>query len=519
MTDKIEFTPDYGQKENSNIIKVLGVGGGGSNAVTHMYSDGIVGVDFLICNTDQGHLNRCPIPEKLLLGAGLGAGANPEVATQYANECKEKIKEFIGKETKMIFITAGMGKGTGTGASPVIAEIAHEMGILTIGVVTAPFEFEGDDRLRIANEGIEKMAKHIDSLIIVKNENILELYPDLEIDQAYEQANDVLKNAVKCIAELITVDYTQNVDFNDIQTIMKNSGKAMLGLASASGEDRVQKVIDDALSCPLLDNSEISEAQSFLFFVSYGPNNKLKIAELKKLTQHFKGLQAKNARVIWGQGVDNNLDDQIKLSVIVTRFNDKKPEDVATTTNNTNTIITDDQSSQETFVTTLSCGKELNEDTNPIQVTKNINGSVVVDLPVDNTPVQTQVINTPVVENTAIPYVGTAEVQAQPINNTIIETPQQIVTPVNNIPQTYTTSNVATFDPRPEPVKVSTNMDLLNDDNFESVVNTPTILRTQKLAEATAAQTQVETVVETSVNRSFYEAPNDRSNFFSCIAD
>ena len=322
MTDKITFTPDYGEKANpSSIIKVIGVGGGGSNAVRHMYSEGIVGVDFLICNTDRGHLESTPVPDKLLLGNGLGAGAQPEVARQYAMESKERIQEFIGKETRMLFITAGMGKGTGTGASPVIAEIAHDMGILTIGVVTTPFKFEGAERSRLANEGIAELAKHVDSLITIKNQNVIKYYNDEDCDTAFGYADDVLKNAVKCIAELITVNYAQNVDFNDVQTIMKDSGKAMLGLAVAQGENRVEKVVQDALDCPLLDESAISEAQNFLFFISYGPDKKLKMSELDSLTEKFEKIQSRNARVIWGRGMDESLGESIKLSVIVTNFN------------------------------------------------------------------------------------------------------------------------------------------------------------------------------------------------------
>lgn len=323
MTDKLDFTTvDYGAKENpASIIKVIGVGGGGSNAVKHMFSEGIVGVDFLICNTDRGHLESTPVPDKLLLGNGLGAGARPEVARQYALESKEKIQEFIGKDTKMLFITAGMGKGTGTGASPVIAEIAHEMGILTIGVVTTPFRFEGQERVKQADEGIAELTKHVDSLITIKNQNVIKYYNDEDIDMAFGYADDVLKNAVKCIAELITVNYAQNVDFNDVETIMKDSGKAMLGLATACGENRVEKVVQDALDCPLLDESAISDAQNFLFFISYGPEKKLKMSELDQLTEKFEKIQSRNARVIWGRGLDETLGDSIKLSVIVTKFN------------------------------------------------------------------------------------------------------------------------------------------------------------------------------------------------------
>lgn len=324
MTDRIDFTPDYGARENSSIIKVIGVGGGGSNAVKHMYSEGIVGVDFLVCNTDQGHLKNNPVPEKLLLGSGLGAGANPDIARQFATESKDKIREFIGQETKMLFITAGMGKGTGTGASPVIAEVAQEMGILTIGVVTYPFRFEGKHRQKLADKGIEELSNFVDSLIVVKNQNILTYYKDQSMLKAYSYADDVLKNAVKCIAELITVEYNQNVDFNDVQTVMKSSGKAMLGLATASGEDRVERVVGDALNCPLLDTTCITNARNFLFFISYGTEANFSTTELEQLTDRFYDLQSDDAHIIWGQGVDESLGDAIKLSIIITNFNNEE---------------------------------------------------------------------------------------------------------------------------------------------------------------------------------------------------
>jgi len=323
MRDQINFTPDYGeQKITNSIIKVIGVGGGGGNAVKHMYREGIIGVDFLICNTDQQVLESNQVPSKLVLGnSGLGAGAKPEVARDFAMESREKIIEFIGKETKMLFITAGMGKGTGTGAAPVIAEIAQEMGILTIGVVTFPFKFEGNIRVKHAEEGIEELRKYVDSLIVVKNQNILKIYCDETMDAAFGFADDILKNAVKCIAELITVKADQNIDFNDIQTVMKNSGPAMLGLAEARGENRIEEVVNAALTCPLLDENQVTNAKNFLFFISYGKEAPLKISELGELTEKFERFKSSTSDVIWGRALDENLGDAIKLSVIVTNYN------------------------------------------------------------------------------------------------------------------------------------------------------------------------------------------------------
>ncbi|MCL2245615.1 MAG: cell division protein FtsZ [Lentimicrobiaceae bacterium] len=321
MRERIDFTPDYGTKATQSIIKVIGVGGGGGNAVKHMYKEGIVGVDFLICNTDRNALEASPIPSKLVLGeSGLGAGANPEVARQFALTSREEIINFIGTETKMLFITAGLGKGTGTGAAPVVAEIANELGILTIAVVTLPFRFEGTTSAQFAEAGIAELKKYVDSLIIIKNQNIIKYYHDEELDRAFGYADDVLKNAVKCIAELITVNLEQNIDFNDVNSIMRKSGAAMLGIAEASGEKRIDDVIEGVLQCPLLTEEHISNARNFLFSISYGSEKKLRICELEKLTDKFEELKSKNSHVIWGRSEDPTLGDKIKLSVIISKY-------------------------------------------------------------------------------------------------------------------------------------------------------------------------------------------------------
>lgn len=351
MTEKKHFEPDYGTKANTSIIKVIGIGGGGGNAVKHMYKDGIQGVDFLICNTDRVALERNPIPEKLVLGeSGLGAGANPEVARQLAEESREQIIEFIGHDTKMLFLTAGMGKGTGTGATPIVAQIAKELGILTVAVVTEPFRFEGEITAKHAEDGIRELKKHVDSLIIVKNQNILKYYNDLDFDTAFGHADDVLKNAVKCIAELITINLDQNIDFNDVKSIMQNSGPAMLGLAEAEGEDRVKKVVEGALSCPLLSEEHITNAKNFLFSLSYGPDDKFTINEFDELTQLLSSLRSNNARVIWGRTEDTTLKNKIKLAVIVTNYaiDEVMITDIG---NGQVTILNDDKINQVPLIT------------------------------------------------------------------------------------------------------------------------------------------------------------------------
>ena len=327
MRERIDFNPDYGAKATQSIIKVIGVGGGGGNAVKHMYKEGIIGVDFLICNTDRNALDASPIPSKLVLGeSGLGAGAKPEVARQFALDSREQIIDFIGTETKMLFITAGLGKGTGTGAAPVVAEIAKELGILTIAVVTLPFKFEGTTSSQFAEAGLTELRKHVDSLIIIKNQNIIKHYNDEEADKAFGYADDVLKNAVKCIAELITVNLEQNIDFNDVSSIMRDSGTAMLGIAEASGENRIDEVLESALKCPLLTEEHISDARNFLFSICYGSEKKLRISELEKLTDKFEELKSKNSHVIWGRSEEPALGDKIKLSVIISNYSTDSKE-------------------------------------------------------------------------------------------------------------------------------------------------------------------------------------------------
>lgn len=487
MTDKIDFTPDYGAKENSSIIKVIGVGGGGSNAVKHMYSEGIVGVDFLICNTDQGHLEKCPIPDKLQLGPGLGAGAKPEIARQFAMESKERIQEFIGKETKMLFITAGMGKGTGTGASPVIAEVAHEMGILTIGVVTYPFRFEGPKRQKLADQGINELSKYVDSLIVVKNQNILTYYKDQSMQKAYGYADDVLKNAVKCIAELITIDYGQNVDFNDVQTSMKDSGKAMLGIATASGENRIERVVDDALNCPLLDTTVIKNAKNFLFFISYGPDANFSAEELEQLTDRFYDLQSDEADIIWGQGLDESLGDAIKLSVIITNFSSAEEN------KESHTIITE---SNDLISTSQKIGTTIIDDTpisqpQPTQIPNDLGSLISQD-----TPVTAQAPSTPVSAPASNVYVFE--------NDQVFQRPAPEKTVINNMVS------------GPQRIEEERNPLFSTEDEFQNIVDTPTILRMNNNRTATMAAA---TATATMEAHSTYEVANDMHEFFTDIAD
>ncbi|MDR1758852.1 MAG: cell division protein FtsZ [Bacteroidales bacterium] len=329
MREEQFFEPVYEDRSTGqSIIKVIGVGGGGGNAVEHMYSEGIVGVDFLICNTDRQALEQNQVPAKLVLGdSGLGAGADPEVAKNYALSCKDKIAEFIGDHTRMLFITAGMGKGTGTGAAPVIAEIAQEMNILTIGVVTFPFNFEGEERAKYAENGIAKLKDHVDALIVIQNQKIFKFFRNDSMLKAFGYANDVLKNAVKCIAEVITKNGLINVDFNDVVKVLKNSGPAMLGLATASGENRVETVVEAAMTCPLLEEDRIAGARNVLFFLTGG--EEIGSSEFENLTTKLREYISKDVGLIFGMAIDPSMGDAIQLALIVSNYDmPQKPKEI-----------------------------------------------------------------------------------------------------------------------------------------------------------------------------------------------
>ena len=325
-------------KENSSIIKVLGVGGGGSNAVNHMYRQGINGVDFLVCNTDQQALDISPIPFKVQLGAtlteGRGAGSLPEVGKNAAIENIDDIKEIINKNTKMVFITAGMGGGTGTGAAPVIAKAAKEMGVLTVGIVTMPFFFEGRKRRQQAEAGIEEIREQVDTLMIINNEKLREMCGNLPIAQAFAMADDVLTTAAKGIAEIITRTGYINVDFEDVRTVMCDSGVAIMGSAAAEGEDRATKAVEKALSSPLLNDNNIKDARYVLLNITFG-NQEVLMDEISDITDYIQEEAGASADVIWGYGMDESLGDSLSVTIIATGFHqnsstssnfEKKPE-------------------------------------------------------------------------------------------------------------------------------------------------------------------------------------------------
>jgi cell division protein FtsZ len=310
-------------KDTSSIIKVIGVGGGGSNAVNHMYGQGIFGVDFVVCNTDRQALDISPVPYKIQLGPSLtegrGAGAIPEIGMNAAIENIDEIRDVLGKNTKMVFVTAGLGGGTGTGAAPVIAQTAKEMGILTVGIVTVPFNFEGRKRRQQAEEGLEKMRQNVDTLLVINNERLREITGNLNISSAFAQADDVLTTAAKGIAEVIAVTGSINVDFNDVKTVMKDSGVAIMGSAAVEGEHRATLAVQQALSSPLLNDNDISGAQYVLLNITYGDKEVL-MDEITEITDYIQNEAGSTADVIWGHGHDASLGDKLSVTIIATGF-------------------------------------------------------------------------------------------------------------------------------------------------------------------------------------------------------
>ncbi|MEQ8927503.1 MAG: cell division protein FtsZ [Fulvivirga sp.] len=311
-------------KHHKSIIKVIGVGGGGSNAVNFMYSQGIKDVEFVVCNTDSQALKSSSVPAKIQIGVnlteGLGAGANPEVGKNAALESKEDIRDLLGTDTKMVFITAGMGGGTGTGAAPVIAKIAKEMDILTVGIVTSPFSFEGKKKRAQAEEGIRALRENCDTVLVILNDKLREIHGNLSIGSAFGQADNVLTTAAKGIAEIITVAGYVNVDFQDVRTVMYNAGAAVMGSALTKGDNRARRAAEEALASPLLDNRDILGAQKILLSIISGDQAELQMDELTEITEYIQEQAGEDAEVIFGHGVDPSLEESIRVTVIATGF-------------------------------------------------------------------------------------------------------------------------------------------------------------------------------------------------------
>ena len=309
--------------DTPKIIKVIGVGGGGGNAVTHMYKEGIHDVTFVLCNTDNQALNRSDVPVKVPLGRnitqGLGAGNKPERAMMAAEESMEDIRKMLSDGTKMVFITAGMGGGTGTGAAPVIARFAKDMGILTVGIVTIPFVFEGERKIIQALNGVEDISKNVDALLVINNERLREIYSDLTMTNAFGKADDTLTIAAKSIAEIITLPGIINLDFADVNTTMKDGGVALMSNGFGEGEGRVRQAIEDALNSPLLNNNDVFNAKKILFNVSFGEEAELRMEEMNDV-HDFMSRFGRDIEVIWGTAIDSTLGSKVKMTILATGF-------------------------------------------------------------------------------------------------------------------------------------------------------------------------------------------------------
>lgn len=324
---------DFGEPDRQNsIIKVIGVGGGGGNAVNNMYKQGIHDVSFVVCNTDAQALKDSPVPERLQLGSeGLGAGNRPEKARLAAEESIDDIKAMLSDGTKMDFITAGMGGGTGTGAAPVIARVSKELGILTVGIVTIPFKFEGNKKIDQALDGVDEMAKHVDALLVINNERLRKVYPDLSLLNGFAKADDTLSVAAKSIAEIITVRGLINLDFNDVRTVLKDGGVAIMSTGFGEGEGRVRKAIDDALNSPLLNDNDVYNSQKILLSIAFSSDNGtdgLAMEEMNEIND-FMSRFGSNFELKWGIAIDNTLEKKVKITILATGFGLDDLEDVA----------------------------------------------------------------------------------------------------------------------------------------------------------------------------------------------
>lgn len=320
MSDETIMPFDFSNGGTPSIIKVIGVGGGGGNAVNHMYREGIHDVTFVVCNTDNQALNESPVPIKLQLGReGLGAGNRPERAKAAAEESMKDIESMLNDGCKMAFITAGMGGGTGTGAAPIIAKTAKDMGILTVGIVTIPFLFEGNKKIDQALDGVEEMSKHVDALLVINNERLRDVYSDLSVMNAFAKADDTLSVAAKSIAEIITIRGKINLDFNDVKTVLKDGGVALMSTGYGSGEGRVTQAINDALHSPLLNNNDIFNSKKVLFNISYSTNSDLMMEEMNEVHE-FMSRFGDDVETKWGLYIDDSLESKVKFTILATGF-------------------------------------------------------------------------------------------------------------------------------------------------------------------------------------------------------
>jgi cell division protein FtsZ len=387
-------------KNQSNVIKVIGVGGGGSNAINHMFKQGIKGVDFIVCNTDSQALQSSSVPNKIQLGVhlteGLGAGANPDVGQQSAIESISEIEKMLDRNTKMVFITAGMGGGTGTGAAPVIAQLAKERDILTVGIVTLPFLFEGKVRQEQALIGIEKLRKQVDSLIVINNNKLREVYGNLGFKAGFSKADEVLATASRGIAEVITHHYTQNIDLRDAKTVLYNSGTAIMGSSISSGENRAKEAIVAALDSPLLNDNKITGAKNVLLLIVSG-TNEITIDEIGEINDHIQIEAGHNANIIMGVGEDESLGDSIAVTIIATGFDIEQQNGIVNTEpKKIIHTLEDEQRSVHNLSNKTVAGFDFNMESSPVS---NSNDRIVFDLVEDTVVVPEPVVTAPTINN------------------------------------------------------------------------------------------------------------------------
>lgn len=410
-------------KGTESIIKVIGVGGGGSNAVNHMYRQGIKGVDFIVCNTDSQALNISPVPIKIQLGKqlteGRGAGMLPEVGMNAAMENIEELRDILSRNTKMVFVTAGMGKGTGTGAAPVIAQVAKDMGILTVGIVTIPFSFEGNRRRSLAEEGINKLREHVDTLLVINNDKLTELGGRQAINQAFALADNILSIAARGISEIIAETGLINVDFNDVNTVMRNSGHAIMGSSTAEGENRAQEAVEAALSSPLLNDNDIRGAKYVLLYITFG-DEEILMDEIGTITDYIQEAAGATAEVTWGYGHDPSLGGKIGITLVATGFK-------------SNPIYGVEKQAEPTVINLTEVKEVVSPMTSPTvvesktveQVTPHVTVQEILEqepqlITRTETPVQSTVVETPVIASTPIvenPFFGGAVKVEEPVIN------------------------------------------------------------------------------------------------------
>lgn len=407
--EKIEFDLP---KNQSNVIKVIGVGGGGSNAINHMFRQGIKGVDFVICNTDSQALENSPVPIKIQLGVslteGLGAGANPEIGKDAAIESMDEIKSMLSTNTKMIFITAGMGGGTGTGAAPIIAKMAKELDVLTVGIVTIPFQFEGKMRNEQAQLGVENLRRNVDSLIVINNNKLREVYGNLGFKAGFSKADEVLATASRGIAEVITHHYTQNIDLRDARTVLANSGTAIMGSATAVGSNRAHDAITKALDSPLLNDNKITGAKNVLLLIVSG-SEEITIDEIGEISDHIQNEAGHGANIIMGVGEDENLESAISVTVIATGFNaEQQNEIVNTETKKIIHTLDDEQTAEQILISKPGASRRIEIDEEPeVETEKKIIKHTLFDDEIEeksNLPFEGYIQTSELIKNLPVSY-------------------------------------------------------------------------------------------------------------------